>query len=130
MYKVLTGAQLYSVRTLTQTAESMDAALKAIKEMGYKADAKVRDAIRYSIEKMNKDKTSAFGNARGARKLAETAIVMSSIRRLNSKSKSLDIKVEDVKKATERLKVELSDKKNSFGFVNENYEKEKLKYAF
>lgn len=35
MYKVLTGAQLYSVRTLTQNAESMDAALKAIKEMGY-----------------------------------------------------------------------------------------------
>ena len=35
MYKVLTGAQLYSVRTLTQTPESMDAALKAIKEMGY-----------------------------------------------------------------------------------------------
>ena len=35
MYKVLTGAQLYSVRTLTQTAENMDAALKAIKDMGY-----------------------------------------------------------------------------------------------
>jgi len=35
MYKVLTGAQLYSVRTLTQTPETMDAALKAIAEMGY-----------------------------------------------------------------------------------------------
>ena len=41
--------------------------------------------------------------------MAETAIVMSSIRRLNSKSKSLDIKIEDVKKATERLKVEVQE---------------------
>lgn len=35
MYQVLTGAQLYSIRSLTQTQESMDAALKAISEMGY-----------------------------------------------------------------------------------------------
>ena len=35
MYNVLTGAQMYSVRTLTQTAESLDATLKAISEMGY-----------------------------------------------------------------------------------------------
>ena len=35
MYKVLTGAQMYSVRTLTQTQEGLDATLKALKEMGY-----------------------------------------------------------------------------------------------
>ena len=35
MYNVLTGAQLYSIRSLTKNAESMDAALKAISEMGY-----------------------------------------------------------------------------------------------
>ena len=35
MYKVLTGAQLYSVRTLLQTAESMDAALGQLREIGY-----------------------------------------------------------------------------------------------
>ena len=35
MYNVLTGAQMYSVRSLTQTAESMDAAMKALSEMGY-----------------------------------------------------------------------------------------------
>ena len=35
MYNVLTGAQMYSVRTLTQTAHDLDNALKAISEMGY-----------------------------------------------------------------------------------------------
>lgn len=35
MYNVLTGAQMYSVRTLTQTAESLDKTLKAIADMGY-----------------------------------------------------------------------------------------------
>lgn len=35
MYNVLTGAQMYSVRGLTQTAEGLDGALKAISEMGY-----------------------------------------------------------------------------------------------
>lgn len=35
MYNVLTGAQMYSVRTLTQTAEGLDATLGAIAEMGY-----------------------------------------------------------------------------------------------
>lgn len=35
MYNVLTGAQMYSVRTLTQTAEGLDAALGAIAAMGY-----------------------------------------------------------------------------------------------
>ena len=35
MYNVLTGAQMFSVRTLCQTPEGMDAALKALSEMGY-----------------------------------------------------------------------------------------------
>ena len=35
MYKVLTGAQMYSVRGLTQTAEDFEGALKAVSEMGY-----------------------------------------------------------------------------------------------
>ena len=37
MTKFITGAQMYSVRTLTQTAESLYDALKAVKEMGYNA---------------------------------------------------------------------------------------------
>ena len=35
MYNVYTGAQLYSIRTLLQTAESMDEALGQLKEIGY-----------------------------------------------------------------------------------------------
>ena len=35
MYNVLTGAQLYSVRTLLQTAESMDETLGQLKKIGY-----------------------------------------------------------------------------------------------
>lgn len=35
MYQVLTGAQMYSVRTLTQSAENMEQALKRIAEIGY-----------------------------------------------------------------------------------------------
>lgn len=35
MYKVLTGAQMFSVRTITQTEENLDSTLKAISEMGY-----------------------------------------------------------------------------------------------
>jgi sugar phosphate isomerase/epimerase len=35
MYNVLTGAQMYSVRTLTQTAENLDATLGALAKMGY-----------------------------------------------------------------------------------------------
>ena len=37
MTKYITGAQMYSVRTLTQTAESLYETLKAIKAMGYNA---------------------------------------------------------------------------------------------
>ena len=37
MTKFLTGAQMYSVRTLTQSAESLYEALKAVKAMGYNA---------------------------------------------------------------------------------------------
>ncbi|MGI6239220.1 MAG: sugar phosphate isomerase/epimerase family protein [Christensenellales bacterium] len=35
MYKVLTGAQMFSVRTLTQTEQGLDGALQAIAGMGY-----------------------------------------------------------------------------------------------
>lgn len=35
MYNVLTGAQMYSVRTLTQTAEDLDNTLGALAKMGY-----------------------------------------------------------------------------------------------
>ncbi len=35
MYNVLTGAQMYSVRTLTQTAEDLDRTLGALAKMGY-----------------------------------------------------------------------------------------------
>lgn len=35
MYNVLTGAQMYSVRTLTQTADALDGTLGALAKMGY-----------------------------------------------------------------------------------------------
>lgn len=37
MYNVLTGAQMYSVRTRTQTADDLDATLGALAKMGYTA---------------------------------------------------------------------------------------------
>ena len=37
MTKFITGAQMYSVRTLTQTEDSLRSALEAIKDMGYNA---------------------------------------------------------------------------------------------
>lgn len=98
-----------------------------LKKNGYEVGQEMASLIKQGIEKLNKGKVKSFGNARGARNLAESIIIMASMRRYESAGKT-DIQHEDVKKAVERLRKELKQKNNTFGFVNEESGKTKLAY--
>ena len=106
-----------------------------LKKKGYEADEAVANLIGQSIIELKSERKKSFGNARGARSLAETIIISSSMRRYDSKKNKSDIQLEDVKAATDRLKNEQAKKKQAFGFVNENartnsYSQKNFEYAF
>lgn len=110
----------YSLEELTEIT------VKFLQEKGYSVEAEAKENIRQSMGRIRESRKKKFGNARDARKLAETAIIAASVRKYGAKKRDNQIVVQDVQEAFESLRAELDKKQRVFGFQNEASDTKKV----
>lgn len=83
---------------------------------GYTLDEKAEASVKAYMQQLRKEKKKQFGNAREARKLAESAIVASCVAKYQGKKTDNRITVEDIRNGCKRLQYEAVKKQEVFGF--------------
>ena len=100
----------YSNDELSEIAESM------LKKNGYTMDEDAKTVIKEYMDQLRKEKKKDFGNAREARKIAESAIIAVSLQHYRDKSNSCVITKEDMQAGCQRLQQKSAGVHKSFGF--------------
>ncbi len=102
----------YSIQELCDITEAM------LKKSGYSMDEAAKEAVRSYMEQLRRDSKTDFGNAREARRLAESAVVAVSLAHYQKKDTGNVITAEDMQAACERLLQKEHHGRKSFGFSN------------
>ena len=87
-----------------------------LKEKGYTLDEDAKAEVIAYMQKLRKEKKKNFGNAREARKLAESAIIAACVEKYQSRKEHSVITKEDIVNGIKRLQQETAKRSEKFGF--------------
>lgn len=85
-------------------------------EKGYTLEDEAKEEVVAYMQKLRKEKKKNFGNAREARKLAESAIIASCVKKYGRKKTDAVITREDILNGSKRLQQEATKRSEKFGF--------------
>ena len=85
-------------------------------EKGYTLEEDAKEEVIAYMERLRKEKKKNFGNAREARKLAESAIIVACVQKYQKKNQHLVITREDIVNGSKRLQQEAAKRTERFGF--------------
>ncbi len=102
----------YSTRELCDITESM------LQKNGYSMDEAAKEVVCSHMEQLRRENKADFGNAREARRLAESAVITISVAHYQKKGEGNVISAEDMQAACERLLRKENYGRRSFGFSN------------
>ncbi len=102
----------YSIEEICEITENM------LQKNGYTMKPEAKDVIREYMEQVKKEKLQNFGNAREARKLAESAVIAVSMRHYQKKKGGTLVTKEDMRAACERLNRKKQEEIRAFGFMH------------
>ena len=85
-------------------------------EKGYTLEEDAKEEVIAYMQKLRKEKKKNFGNAREARKLAESAIIAACVQKYQRKKEHFVITKEDIVNGMKRLQQEATKRTEKFGF--------------
>lgn len=85
-------------------------------EKGYGLEEEAKEEVIVYMQKLRNEKKKNFGNAREARKLAESAIIASCVQKYHSRKEHSVITKEDILNGSKRLQQEALKRTEKFGF--------------